>query len=187
RIAGLWISAHHRDALLHSPGQLPRIATLEAVQSDEPEQIHRRLLQLLAAEALHVDRQHHVAEHRAPREQYGRLEDDADVAARPHDRRVAQTSLALGSRREPGEDLEQRRLAATRRADDRDELTLIDREVDVFECSDQADARGLFHRYGHAAADVAAWRLREHIFEQIFCINGRTYCAAFTLMKMHSI
>ncbi len=119
------------DALLHAARQLARIAILETRQPDQLDEVKRALSHLILVEALHVGRQHHVAEHAAPREQHGRLEHHADVAARTLDRRSLEVGLARSLGQQAGENLEQGGLTAPGRADDGDELTLADQETDV--------------------------------------------------------
>jgi hypothetical protein len=84
----------------------------------------------------------HVVEHAAPREEQGRLEDDADVPPRPDDARPAQVRLAPRGRQDAGEDLQQRGLAAARRADDGDKLALSEGEQDALERDDTRHAGG---------------------------------------------
>ncbi len=85
-----------------------------------------------------------------------RLEDDAVVALgrRQHrDVALALADPARGLRLEPGDDAQQRRLAAARRAEEADELAALDREVDVRErlersegLADALEAEVLGHR-----------------------------------------
>ena len=86
--------AGDRHALLHAARELPRIFALEHLEADERQQVHAGLVASLATQTLHVDREQHVVEDRAPGEQDGRLEDDADVAPRTGDERAAQQRLA---------------------------------------------------------------------------------------------
>jgi hypothetical protein len=130
-------------ALLHAARQLPRVALLEAAQADQPQQLGAHAPVALPVEALHVDGQQHVVEHRAPGKQHRRLEDHADVAAGAVDERAAQPRLAGGGRQDAGEDLEQRGLAAARGADDGHELALGDVERRAVQRHDGAVAGGV--------------------------------------------
>ena len=82
------------DPLLHAAGQLPRIAMLEAGESDEGEEVHRHLLVPVATEPLDVDGQEHVVEHAPPRKEHRRLEHHSDVAPGAGDRRAPEPRLS---------------------------------------------------------------------------------------------
>src|SRR5262249_45905579 len=125
-----------RDPLLHAARQLPGVALLEALQADERQELERCGAVPLAREALRVDRQEHVVEDGAPREEDRRLEAHADVPARAGDGRAPEPRIAARGGHEPGQDLEERRLATARGADDRDEVALGDAEADVLERHD---------------------------------------------------
>ncbi len=83
---------HHRAAqaraLLHAPRQLVRIPRLEPPEPDETQKLHGALgiAHALRAEAPtmllgHLERQHHVVEDGAPRQQGRVLERHPDVGA----------------------------------------------------------------------------------------------------------
>src|SRR3954463_5164784 len=127
-----------RTPLLHSARKLPRIPMLEPAEADEAEKLEGTGAVLLPAEALHVDGKQHVFQHGPPGKEHRRLEDDSYVAARSGDGRAPELDLPAARRKQPGEDLEQSRLAATRRSDESDELALPDVEVDVLEGEDRA-------------------------------------------------
>ena len=74
--------AADRGALLHTPRKLPWQLLLKTFEADQLQQLHGALAILRARQPLHVDRQHHVGEHGAPRQQQRVLEHDADVAVR---------------------------------------------------------------------------------------------------------
>ena len=113
--------------------------------------------------------QHHVLDDRAVGEQVEGLEDEADPPAAQAgpaevvELRGVDTLEAVRARRVPveqPEDVEQRRLARTRRSDDGDPLTRPDREVDlpqrVHRRLDAEDARHpheLHDRSGHPGPD----------------------------------
>ena len=117
-------------ALLHSSGELPRIAVLEAAQPHQREQPERAGAVVLAAQPLHVDGEQDVVEHGPPGKQHRRLEDDADVPARAGDGDAAQVDFAARGGKQAGQDLQEGRLPAARGADDGDELAFADGEVD---------------------------------------------------------
>jgi hypothetical protein len=92
------------------------------------------LLDLRHAAALHAECD--VAAHRHRRVERVALEHHRDVAVlRRHAGHVASGDLHVSGRRrfQPGDSVQQRRLSASRRADQNDELTLVDREVDALQ------------------------------------------------------
>ena len=109
-------------------------------ETEQVEQVARPRLGALARRARDHRGQRHVLEHAHAFEQVEELEHDADVAA-PQDRELVfaladellarERHLAVGRRVEAGDDVEQRRLAATRRPHHRDELVRAHREVDA--------------------------------------------------------
>src|SRR6185295_19159900 len=70
-----------------------------------------------------------VAAHRSPREQRELLEDHAPVGSGPHHLAAMDADLPCVARNETPEDVEQRALAASARADDRHELAVGDRQA----------------------------------------------------------
>jgi hypothetical protein len=107
----------------------------ELGQADQLEQLERLLATLRAVDAVQAERQLDVAADRAPLEQAGLLEGDAVVLvqARPAGRLAVDEHRALGRLDQVRDDPQQRRLAAARWADERDELSCRDREVDAGE------------------------------------------------------
>src|SRR5215470_15684575 len=97
----------------------------------------------LAPEALDVDGQQHVVEHAPPGEEHGRLEDHADVLARPGDGGAAQPRLARGGGQDAGEYLDQRGLAAAGGSNHSDELPVSDGEGDLLERRHRPGAGGI--------------------------------------------
>ncbi len=116
--------ADDTDALLHAARQLARISVLEALEPDQPDEIHRALAHLLLVEPLHVGGQQDVLQHSAPGKEDGRLEDDADIAPRTTDRTPAERCHTLARRQQAGQNLEQGGLAASRGADHRNKFTV---------------------------------------------------------------
>jgi hypothetical protein len=87
----------------------------------------------VAAEALDIDRQQRVPEHRPPGKQHRRLEHHPDVPPGPANRRAVQPSLAFRLRQLARENAQRGRLAAAGRADNDDQLAFADTELDVEE------------------------------------------------------
>src|SRR5579885_158642 len=78
-----------------------------------------------------LEAEHHVAGDVEPGKQRRLLEHHQPVAARPLDGPVVRHDAARIRRRRAGHDVEQRRLAAAARADQRDELAFADRQTDI--------------------------------------------------------
>jgi len=74
-----------------------------------------------------------VGEHRAPRQKIVALEHEAAVAARAAHGASVERHLARAGGFEARDDAQKGGLAAARRADDRNELAALDREVDVLQ------------------------------------------------------
>ena len=120
------------DALLLAAGELGRPAGGELGQADDVEHLHRPAAGLGRRHLLGPQPERHVVEHRHVREQGVLLEDRVDVAlVRRHVGHVDALEHDPAARRqlEAGDHLEQRRLAAARRAEEREELAPGDREV----------------------------------------------------------
>ena len=83
----------------------------------------------VARQPLHVDRQHHVGEDIAPRQQQRVLEHDADIAVRLRDLLALDQDLAGRRRQQPGDHFQQRGLAAAGRTDHDKELALVDMKI----------------------------------------------------------
>jgi hypothetical protein len=92
-----------------------------------------RVAILARVEAAQLDLHQHVGERGTPVEEHRTLEHDAEVRLRPVDRAPGDAHHA-GRRQEQARDQAQERaLAASGRPDDREELALADRKVDVLE------------------------------------------------------
>jgi hypothetical protein len=128
-----------RGALLHAPGQLPRMVLAEPAQLHELE--HR--VGLRAARGLvgpdDLEGQLHVAADGPPVEEDGGLEDHPVVVieAGLADRLAVDRDGPGGDGGQVRDDAQQRALAAARRADERDELALSDGQVHVPERLDR--------------------------------------------------
>src|SRR5262249_39011949 len=132
----LWIDGQRAgevDALTHAARELARMVVLESLEADELQELHRALPFGGAHSARDLAPDDRVGEHRAPRQEIVTLEHEAAVAARTAHRASVERHLARGGRFEAGDDAQKRRLAAARRADDRNELAALDREIDVLQ------------------------------------------------------
>src|SRR5262245_60075891 len=135
--------AGDRDALLLPAGELRRVVVHPVRHADALERVQRGLAAFVAAHALAVgERPLDVLQHGQVADQVEGLEDEADAlvphfgtrgAAERRDVLAVEQVLALGRRVEEAEQREERRLAAARRAGDREELALRDVEVDAVE------------------------------------------------------
>ena len=111
-----------RGPLLHSARKLARELVFEALEIDPLEQMLDPLH--VRPAPLQFERQRHVLEQIAPRQQIGVLEDHRNLGMRPGDDVLAEPDLAAGQIVQAGHRPQQGRLAATRRADDAEELAL---------------------------------------------------------------
>ncbi len=102
-----------RHALAHAAGQLARVRALEALQAELGEQRRRALACLCARHVRHAQRERRVVERVEPRQQ--------QVALGHQHRRLAPQRAGV-RRLQSADQLEQRRLAAAARADDREQL-----------------------------------------------------------------
>ena len=158
-----------RDALLHAARELPRAARLEAGQLDELEHLPDALLPLRPVPAEQLEGERDVPLHGAPVVEHGVLEDDPVVVVDARLVRGLAVDAQAPRRRlhEVADDPQQRRLPASRRPDQRDELARRDLEVDVLQRGD-ARAEGLrepldrddaLGRAGHAKFSGARRRI----------------------------
>ena len=125
-----------RDALLLAAGELGRIALGERMHAGEREHLgHARVDALVTGLPL-LQSERDVLAHRHVGKERVILEHHADVArARRQvvDRLAADTHSARRRLNETGDHAQRRRLAATRRAEQDDELALCDVEIDVLD------------------------------------------------------
>ena len=135
-----------RDALLHAARELARVAVCEAFEADEARCARRRIRSRSArVHAALLEPECDVAGDRQPREQRIALEHDAAFRPGAADRRAFEQQLARARRQEAADEVEQGALAAAARADDRDELVAVDREVDPLEGGHRARAGAIAH------------------------------------------
>src|SRR5579884_1009922 len=133
--------ARNRGALLHAAGKLRGIAVLEALQADELDEVLRALLALRLRHPLPLETVENVAAHRLPRKQGEVLEDDAAIGAGARDFLAVDRDAAGLDRQEAADEIEQRRLAAAGRTEQRDEFAVRNLERDLIERQHLASAR----------------------------------------------
>ncbi len=137
--------ARERDALAHAAGDLARIVVLEAFEAQLREDLQAASAPFTLVAALYLEAELGVVQDRAPGKQRMLLEHITD---RAFDRRrgAAEYLEATGLHGQQAcEKIQQRALAAPARTDDRDELAVRDREVDVVQ-DGQRLATALAHR-----------------------------------------
>ena len=122
-----------RDPLLHTPRELPRHVTGEFREFDEFEHFVRAGPTPGLVPALQLERQLDVLLDGAPVEQARLLERHAVVLVEAglRSRLAVHDDAAVGRLDEVGDQAEQRRLPAPRRADQRHELARLDGELDA--------------------------------------------------------
>ena len=125
--------ARDRDALLHAARELPWVVVDEAREADGLERLLDEPRPLRPRELLVAQGQEHVVAHGRPRHQRAvvLLEDDRHLLGRRGHPLSVQDDLAARRAHEACDALEQRGLAASRRADHAHELPLGDRERDA--------------------------------------------------------
>ena len=134
--------ASERDALRLTTADLRWQAIRQVRQADELEQLLGARAPRMRTYPPYLQPEGDVLEHRQMREQRIALEREAE---RPRLRRplghalVAEVDLAGRRRLEPGDDAEQRGLAAAGRAEEGHELPLLDLEHDIAKRNDAAE------------------------------------------------
>ena len=119
--------------LLHAAGQLPGIAPAEVGQADHVEVLDAALFRFARRGAARVaESETHVLLHGKPWQQRARilLEQIDHAGRRRRDRPAVEPDLAGGRGHQPGDDLQQGRLAAAARSHDGDELARRHAQVD---------------------------------------------------------
>ena len=123
------------DPLLHPARQLRGIAVAETGQSDQIEQFPRAFAGLTPLQSFaQLQSIGDVVDHLAPWQQAGLLEHHGPVGSRARDVVAIEAKRAAVDGDEPGDGIEERRLAATRRADDADEVVARDVEAGAIDC-----------------------------------------------------
>src|SRR5262249_39392045 len=131
--------ARKPGALLHAAGKLVRVGLVEALQADELDVVRHLLADLVFRGARHPQAVGDVLVHGLPREEAEHLEDDGDPLRRRRDRHAVDPGDPLHGPEQPVDVAQERRLAAARRADDRDALAVPDLEVDALEDTEVAE------------------------------------------------
>ena len=125
--------ANHADALLHAAGQFVGIAVGRMREPGQRQIFAGNLVALGLRHAAHLRTEPDIVEHGFPGEQGKRLEYDTALRAGPNDRLTVEQDLAAGIGNEAGDHVEDRGLAAAGRADDGNELALLDVQRDVMD------------------------------------------------------
>ncbi len=119
--------ARHADALLHAAGELARVGLLEAGEADHGEDLADALGALGRVDAAGLEDDVDVLGDGHPRVEREALEDDGDAGVQARERLAVVEDLALGRLDEAGEDAEDGRFAAARRAEQGDDLAAAGR------------------------------------------------------------
>ena len=123
--------ARDAHALAHPAGELRGIARREVGEADELQNVAHALVALRAVESEPAQAERDVVGDIEPGQRRVVLEHDADSVRRlGADRPAFERDRSFGRRRESRDQLEQRRLAAPRRADDGEELAAPKLEID---------------------------------------------------------
>src|SRR5262249_7973077 len=150
--------ARDRAALAHAAGELVRIVAPEPCQTHEPQRRLDPLVRLGFGNAARHQAEADVGLDAHPREQPALLEHHGvlHAPAAGLDRDRARRLMV-----EPGEDAQQRRLAAAGRPDDAEELARLDPQVDAVERAYPALAAHVFLAQA-GDADRSATPLNDH-------------------------
>lgn len=141
--------ADQRNSLRHSPGELARTLALVTGEANDVEQRKDARVPLSSGDSGRLQREADVATHRQPREQPGVLEDHAQASpSRPIDWRAHPSSVGCS---ESCEGAKERRLAAARRTDHRQDRASLDRQRHIREdlSSAEHDAQPLRSHQRH--------------------------------------
>ena len=130
-----------RHALLLAARKLARLAREKVLDVEHLRRRHDLLLDLRLWQLSHLQREGEVLVDGLVRIERVVLEDHGDVAIlgiEIGDQLVADIDVAAAHRDQPGHEIERRRLAAARRADEGDELAILDGQGDVIDGIDIA-------------------------------------------------
>jgi hypothetical protein len=122
-----------RSALAHAPGKLARDLLRGLFQPDRPQERLDHLPALLQRGTRELERVGDVGLRGAPRKESWLLEHEPDSGIRAVDGAPIEGRLAALGGQQPGDDAQERRLAAPVRSDQGDQLTGFDHEVDAIE------------------------------------------------------
>ncbi len=132
--------ASDRHALAHASGELVHVSICEPREVYHAQEVKRAAAPLRTSHAHALQRKLDVLNDVEPWKEGGLLEDHATVRAGTRDVSPAHPDAAARRRLEAGDEVQQRRLAATRRANETDELAFGDREIDVAQSGARAAA-----------------------------------------------
>ncbi len=116
------------NALLHPPRQLRRECFREPIQADQGDGLICAPGDIWPLGSRDLERKRDVGTHGAPGHQIGALKDVSDLPLRLRERPPAQQDAARDGPDQPGQEPQQRALAAPRRPHDREELALFHRK-----------------------------------------------------------
>jgi hypothetical protein len=152
-MSGSTASARAPHPLLHPARELPRIVTLEPLESDGPDEGARDGLALRPRRSPQLEAEGDRCQHVRPRKERGVLEHHRALGAGARDVRAVDRHGALVGGDEPGQDPEEGRLAAPARTDQAHELVRRDREAHVGDRHRRGRAGFAGKRLTHAIDD----------------------------------
>ncbi len=125
--------ASKADPLTHPARQLAWIRRLEAIEPDQVDRAQRAATDLLSRQALRLEPQRHVLEHREPGKDREALEHHRNALRGAVDGRASKRQPAGTRLIEPRDEPQQRGLARPRTAEQADDLPLVHREIHAIE------------------------------------------------------
>ena len=126
--------AGEADALAHAAGKLLRIGGFEAVEADDVDRLQRALARLVVRHALRPQARSRRCRARVSQGNSAKLWNTiATPSAGPSTGAPPMADGALGRPRQPGDDAQQRRLAAARTAEQRDDLARLQAQRNVLQ------------------------------------------------------
>ena len=132
----IWVDderAGKADALTHATGQLLRIRILEAVEPDQIDRTDRPPPPLGPGNSEGLQPELDIAEHGQPRKKSIALENHRDAVNRLRDRDATIFDNAFAGRHETRENTQKSRLSGPRLAEDRHDLAIAQRKLDMVE------------------------------------------------------
>ena len=128
--------ARQCDTLLLAARECARLAVGELGEADHLQRVERLLAPVVLLDAMHLEPELDVLEHRAVREEREVLEDGGRrsfVRREVHERLTVEHDVAFGRELVPADHPQRRRLAAAGRAQEDDVLAVVDVQVDVLD------------------------------------------------------
>ncbi len=142
--------AGEADALAHAARKLLGIGGFEAVEADDVDRLQRALARFVERNALRPEADFDIVEHGEPGEQREALEHHRHAFCRAVDRLAGDRDLPRGRVRQPGDDAQQRRLAAAGTAEQPDDFARPEAHRNVL----QHRRAGFAGALGEGLADV---------------------------------